>query len=222
VTDVGTADPEDDVFRDVSGVVGDALEVASDEKRIESLSGVLRLLVHRFDEHDESLVSHAVNHVVHFEDGLGEFRFAVDERFEGAAHHGAHRGGHAADVDWKINGRQADHVHDALGDVDGLIADAFEIGVDLGDSEDEAEIAGHRRLHGEKVEGKLVNLALAGIDERFAFEHHLAAGEIAIKVSAASTFDGLLRETTHAEQLLAEFIETLLKAGTHYPNLPVM
>ena len=56
--------------------------------------------------------------------------------------------------------RQLDHVHDALGDVDCLIAYALEVGIDLGDGQDEAQIDRHGLLHGQQVEGQFVDLAL--------------------------------------------------------------
>ena len=98
MADVGAEDPEDYVFGDVGGVVGDALEIAGDEKGVERLLRALRLFVHAADEDDEGFVAHAVDDVIHFEHGLGEFGFAFDKGFEGAANHGTDGGGHTADV----------------------------------------------------------------------------------------------------------------------------
>ena len=59
---------------------------------------------------------------------------------------------------------QIDHVHDALGDVDRLIAYALQVGIDLGDRENEAQIDRHGLLHGEKVERQFVDFALGDVD----------------------------------------------------------
>ena len=61
VTDIGSLHPEDYVFRDVGGVVGDAFEVARDEQCIESLAHGFRTLVHRLDQLKESNVPQEVD-----------------------------------------------------------------------------------------------------------------------------------------------------------------
>ena len=43
VADVGAANPEDDVFRDVGGVVGGALQVARDDDGVEGLGADHRM-----------------------------------------------------------------------------------------------------------------------------------------------------------------------------------
>ena len=56
------------------------------------------------------------------------------------------------------------HVADALADALGGVADALEVGIDLDDAEDEAQVDGHGLLHGEQVEGGLVDVALEAVD----------------------------------------------------------
>ena len=119
----------------------------------------------------------------------------------------------------KIGGRKLDHVHHALGDVDCLIADALQIGIDLGDGKNEAQVDRHGLLHGEQIERGLVDFALGRIDQALAFEHHLAAREVALHVGLAGAIDRLLRQSSHAKQPLPQIIEPLLKARTHW-NLP--
>ena len=114
-----------------------------------------------------------------------------------------------------FDGRQFDHVHDALGDVYRLIADALEIGIDFGHRENEAQIRGRRLLRGENVEGKFVDLALGGIDQALVFEDQLAAREIAFGVGLAGAIHRQFRETAHAEQFLPEVLHLLLKARAH-------
>src|SRR5208283_4435574 len=113
----------------------------------------------------KGFVAHAVDDVIHFEHGLRKLGFALDERLQGPAHHGADGGGHAADIDRQLYGRQVDQVHDALGDIYSLIAYALEVGVDLGDGQNKAQIDGRRLLRGQDVEGQFVNFALGGVDQ---------------------------------------------------------
>ena len=53
-------------------------------------------------------------------------------------------------------------------------------------------------------------------------EHHLAELGVAGAIGLGSAVDGLLGQAAHAQQFLLEFVQSLLKAASHYPNLPVM
>ncbi len=82
---------------------------------------------------DEGVVAHAVDDVIHFEHRLGQFGLALDECFQCAAHHRTDGRTHARDINRQVGGGKFDHVHDAFGNVHGLIADTLEIGIDFGD-----------------------------------------------------------------------------------------
>src|ERR1700758_3435583 len=115
VAHVGALYPEDDVFGNVGGVVGDALQIAGYQQRIERLAHNFWPIVHSLDQLDEGIVAHAIDDVIHFENSLREFDLAFDERFQGTAHHGTDRSAHARDIHGQIGGGQFDHVHDTLG-----------------------------------------------------------------------------------------------------------
>ena len=68
----------------------------------------------------------------------------------------------------------ANQIQHALRNVDGLITYAFEVGIDLNHRQDEAQVDGHRLLHGEQVERQFVDLALGVIDGGLAGQHHVA------------------------------------------------
>ena len=73
----------------------------------------------------------------------------------------------------------------------------------------------------------LVDFALGGVDQALPFEHHLAAGQVALHVGLTRAVYGLLRQSSHAKQPLPKIVEPLLKTRAHdtnlsYPNLPVM
>src|SRR5271166_2157455 len=137
MTDVRSLHPEDDVLCDIGGVVGYALEIAGYKKRVESLANYFRAIVHGFDELDEGIVAHAVDDVIHLEDSLSEFDLAFDEGFQRTPDHGTDGSAHARNINRQIGHRKIHHIHDALGDVDSLIADALQIGIDLCDGENE-------------------------------------------------------------------------------------
>ncbi len=84
VADVVAADPEDDVFGDVGGVVGGALEVAADDDGVEGLLGDVGVLLHDVDELALDGAVHVVDFVVEGEDGFGELGVAFEEGLDGA------------------------------------------------------------------------------------------------------------------------------------------
>ena len=81
-------------------------------------------------------------------------------------------------------------------------ANALEVRIDFRNGEDKAQVDGHGLLHGEQIEGGLVDLALRRINQGLAFENQVTAGEIAIDVGLAGAIHRLLRQSTHAKQLL--------------------
>jgi hypothetical protein len=222
VADIGALHPEDHILGDVGGVVGDSFQVARYEERVKSLANHIRALIHRLYQLDEGIVLHAIDHVIHLKYGLRELGFAFDESFERPANHGAHGCAHASNIDWQIGGRKFSHVHNTLSDVYGLVADAFEIGINFGYGKDEAQIDSHGLLHGKEIESRLVDFPLRRVDQALAFKNHLAAGEVTINVRLSRTIHRLLRQSTHAEQLLAQIVEALLKARAHYPTFLIL
>ena len=73
VADVGALDPEDDVFRDVGGVVCDALEVAADHQSVKSLRSDVALLFHNLSEGFVGGAVHRIDGVVHGENNARQF-----------------------------------------------------------------------------------------------------------------------------------------------------
>ena len=90
---------------------------------------------------------------------------------------------------------------DAVGDALGCIAHALEIGIDLDDAEDEAQIVGHGLLHGEQVERVLIDVALHAVDGDFAAADEVADGEVAHAVRLNRPLDGLLGQPSHDEEI---------------------
>src|SRR6202034_4532859 len=219
VPDIGALHPEDDVLGDVGGVIGNPLEIAGHEKGVQGLAHDLGAFVHGLNQLDESVVAHRVNHVSHFKYSLGQLNFAFNERLQGPAHHRAHSSAHARDIHRQLRGGKFDHIHHALCDVYRLIAHAFEIGVNFRYRQNETQVYGHGLLHGEQVKGRLIDFSFCGIDQAFAFEHHLATGKVALHIRLPSAIHRLLRQSSHAKQPLPQIVEPLLKTRAHYPNL---
>ncbi len=119
----------------------------------------------------------------------------------------------------RLDRRQLNQAHHALGDVDRLVADALQVGVDLGDRQNEAQVRGRRLLCGQNVEGHFIDLALGGVDQALVFEDQVAAREIALGVRLTGAIHRQFRQSAHAEQFLPQVLHLLLKARAHYPNL---
>ena len=126
------------------------------------------------------------------------------------------------DVDRQCDLGLADQIEHPLRDVDRLVAYALQVGIDLDDGHDEAQVDRHGLLHGEQIERQLIDLALGLVDGGFTGKHHLTKLGIAGAIGFGSAIDGLLGKASHAQQFVPEFVQSLLKAASHYPNLPVM
>src|SRR5580698_9913134 len=79
VTDIRSAHPEDYIFRNIGGVIGDALQITSHEQCIERLPGYFGTIVHGLDQRNEGLVFHAIDDIIHFKNSLRKLGFAFNE-----------------------------------------------------------------------------------------------------------------------------------------------
>src|SRR6185369_4301845 len=220
VAHVGAAHPEDDVFCDVSRVISYSLQLPGNEEDIQVLLSLSGVLLHTLDQNDEGLVLHTVNDVVHLKNGFRHVGMRREERLKGTANHGRDGRGHAADVDWYVQRSYFEQVKSALGDVDGLIANSFEVSVDLQHGNDKAEIDRHGLLHCEKVEREFVDAALKAVDVLFARKHLFAEAGVPAQVCAGGHLHGAFGHAAHLEEFLFQFVKALLKFRSH-PNLPV-
>src|SRR5882672_11739425 len=85
VADVEAADPENDVFGDVGGVVGDAFEMARGQDELEAGAHERGLLGHALKKMLENAVAVLIDHVVAFENLRGHFDVAKNESTEAPA-----------------------------------------------------------------------------------------------------------------------------------------
>jgi hypothetical protein len=94
---------------------------------------------------------------------LGQLGVGLEQRLDRRADHHAGPARPSPDVDRQRDLRRVLQGLRALGDVGGLVADAFEVAVDLDDRQDEAQVDGHGLLLGEQLVGHLVD-GLRGVD----------------------------------------------------------
>ena len=131
---------------------------------------------------------------------MREFDVAANDGIEGVANHLLDEFAHAREIDVRLDARVAEDAEGALGDVDGLIADALEIVIDAGDGQDEAEIGGHKLVQGEKLHDAIVDFHLELVDGVFFFEDALGELFIGFQDSVNGLVNGALREAAHPEE----------------------
>ena len=68
----------------------------------------------------------------------------------------------------------------------------------------------------------LIDVALQAINGVFAARHQIANGEVADPVGFDGALNRLLGHARHHQQIFLQLVQTLLKANTCHPNLPVM
>ena len=103
----------------------------------------------------------------------------------------------------------------AFSDVYRLIADAFEVGIDLDDGENKAEIDRHGLLHCQQVQRHLINLTLQLVDRQLAVHHEIADRRIPCAIGFDSALDRLLGHSGHHEQFLFQIIQALMETYPH-------
>ena len=134
-----------------------------------------------------------------------------DERVERVAQHALRDGRHARDVDQLLDRRVADVAPRRLGDVDGEVAHALEVGVDLHGGDDRAQVGGHRLVERQQREAAVVDLDVQRVQRAVARQH--ARDEIAIAIDEPLDRQAhlFLGEAAHFEQPRLELLELVLK-----------
>ncbi len=122
----------------------------------------------------------------------------------------------------KIGHGKGLQVADAIADAHCLIANPFEIGIDLDHRENKAQIDRHGLFHGQQIEGHLVDLALKAVDRYLTAIHQIADREITDAISLHRTLDRLLGHARHDKQPLLQIVELSMEPDSRHPNLPVM
>src|SRR5690348_2717010 len=207
VADVAAGDEVDDVFGDVGGVVADAFEIFGDHDEFEGREDDGGIFHHVGEQLAKELIAKAIDLVVTLEDGLREFLVAADKRVEAIADHGFGEFAHARKIDVRLYLRVAHDAHGGMGDVDGLIADAFKVAIDARHGEKKAEVGSHGRLKSQGALNALVDFDLHFVDGVFLGEDGFGEALVAIENGVDGLVDGAFGEAAHPEKALFEFVE---------------
>jgi len=109
-----------------------------------------------------------------------------------------------------------EHSHRGLRDIDGLVADAFEVAIDARDGEEEAQVGGHGLLEREESLDALVNFDLHFVDGVFFVEDGFGEALFGVENGVHGLVDGTLREAAHPEEALLEFFEIVFEMAFHF------
>ena len=163
----------DNILGDIGGVVTDPFEVLGHQNEFERRENYAGITHHISEEFTENLVAVLIDLIVAGHDFLSEINVAADNGVEGIADLFLHNLGHTGQIDIRFNAGMAKDAQGTLGDVDGLIADAFEIIVDARYREDKTEVRGHELMESQELHDTIVDFELKFIDGVFFIEHAL-------------------------------------------------
>ena len=202
MADVAADDDVDDVLGDVGGVVADAFEVFGDQNQLECREDHGGIFHHVGKQLAEHLIAQAVHFVVAAHDGIGQLDVALHEGVEAVADHAFGEVAHARQIHVGLHLGMPEDAHGGLGDVDGLVADAFEVAIDARDADEEPQIRGHGLLEGQQARDAVVHFDLQFVDGVFLGEHGFRQRLIGLEHGVDGLMDGALREAAHPEQTL--------------------
>jgi hypothetical protein len=217
VADVLALDEVDDVFSDVGGVVTDAFEIFGDEDQFERGKHDAGIAHHVGKQFTENLIAVVVHLIVGGEDALREFDVAADDGVEGIADHLFSEFAHAREIDVGFDARVAKDAQRALGDIDGLIADALEIVIDARNGQYEAEIDSHELMQGEELHNAIVDFHLELVDGVFFRKDALGELLVGFQDGVNGLVNGAFREAAHPEQALFHLVQIFFEVAFHEP-----
>jgi hypothetical protein len=115
-----------------------------------------------------------------------------------------------------------------LRDVDGVVADTFEVAGDLDGADQESKVACHRLLQGEQLEGELLDLHLQLVNLTVPAEYGVRLLLVPGEQRVHRDVDEFFRTRRHVEQTLLERCQLVVEVAKAdglawgHPNLPVM
>jgi hypothetical protein len=201
----------DDILGDVGAVVGDAFEVFGDHDVAEVGGGLLAVGFHQADHVLDDLVIKGIDDVVAFEDISGEGFVAEVEGLDGVAKNGEDGVGHQLQIAGGHVVGDVGEKKNALGDVDGAVGDALEVGVDLYDGGDGTQIDGCGLLKGEEIDGAFFHADFFIVDALIEVDGFLGKLGIGGEDGLAGLLDYLEDKSGHAGDLRPEALKKIIE-----------
>jgi len=154
----------------------------------------------------ENTVAVLIDHVVAFENLGGHFDVAKNKSAEALADHGTHGGGHGREFLRDLHAGHFAERDDALGEIHGKVADAFQVIRDFQGGDDQAHFVIRERSTAEEADGVLVNndfhFVDARLEKKYLTGQSCGAGALqaddGVQRAVHCTFDG----TGHRNQVV--------------------
>src|SRR5215217_5455474 len=221
----------DSVFSDVRREIRDPLQVPADEQELERGRDRPWVGQHVRQQDAENRVVKRVHLVVRATDVTSQLPVGPHEGIQGIGKHLARSPHHVLDLRCRRDVRlRGDEALRRLRDVDGVVADAFQVARHLDGAHEEPEVARHRLLEGEEPDGPFLDVQLEEVDLAIAADHRLRLRGVMRQQRIHGEVDERLGLLGHGEQLRLEDGELVVKMakaahrfwGRAHPNLPVM
>ena len=180
---------------------------------------------HVGQENPEDRVVQRIHPVVPDADFPGGHGVAPNEGFQGVGKHLTRHPGHLHDLRLRRDRPGLDQPLGGLGDVHRVVADPLEIVGDLEGGGEHPEVAGHRLLESEEVDGLLLDFHLHVVHHAVALDDRLGFHQITIQQGLHRHAQGRFGLPRHGEQPDLDVIQLVVKvtlAVDGHPNLPVM
>src|SRR5215813_5825790 len=213
MTDVERRDHEDHVFGDVGCVVADAFEMTGNQNEVERGLDGPRIVEHELQEVPEDLRLQAIESVILVQDLSRERHVSAYERIERVSQHLLCDVAHLRNVDQLLDRRVQGVTLRGFCDVDGQIANALEIRIDLDGGNDRAEVGGHRLVQSEEREASTVDLDMQLVDRFVAVEDTFDDAYFAAHQTLHRRANALFSQATHLEQPTLHGLELLLEVA---------
>ncbi len=177
-----------------------------------ALADRLGIFDHIGDEAAENAVVEIVHHRVALDHRRGEIGVAGGESVERVVHHFGRyltHGGEEGDRLQRalVGGDQGN----ALGDILGIVADAFDHADDLQRSDDVAQVVGHGRAQGDDLDYQLFNFRLYGVDALVVGDHLRGERLVLPLEGNHRILDGRFGAAAHFGDEAAQLVDFLVK-----------
>jgi hypothetical protein len=215
VTDVLALDNVDYVLGDVGSVVADTFEIFGDEDEFKCRENHTGIAHHVSQEFAENLIAVLIDLIVASHDFLSELDVTTNHRIQRIPDLLLDYFGHAGQIDVGLDAGMTKDAQRTLGDVDGLIADAFKVIVDAGNGEDEAQVGGHELVESEELNNSVVDFELKFVDRVFFIKDTLGELFIGIEDGVNRLMNGALGEAAHPKEAFLELVQILFEVAFH-------
>src|SRR5689334_16887049 len=171
MADIEATDPENDVFRNIGGVISDAFKVTRREHELQAGADRSRFAGHTQKLALKDAIAVLIHDVVALKDCGGHFHIAENQCPEALADHAPHRRNHRGKFFGNFHAGHFAKGDHSLGKVYGEISDALEVIVQLQRGHNQSQFILWKRALAKQPYGVLVDNDFHLVDARLEEKH---------------------------------------------------